>query len=80
VVVLGLLLGDTIPQTNRCPMQNKPAYHTLRGTFGSGKADAQEYFWECPDVITPYLPPFGVVCGTVKDGKSMEGALVSTIF
>ena len=61
-------------------MQNKPAYHALRGTFGGGKADTQEHFRECPDIITPYLPPFGVVCGTVKDGKSMEGALVSTIF
>lgn len=35
---------------------------------------------ECQDTITPYLPPFGVVCGTVLDGKSMEGTLVSTSF
>lgn len=61
-------------------MQNSLLTMPRWGTFGSGKADAQEYFRECPDVITPYLPPFGVVCGTVEDGKSMEGTLVSTIF
>jgi len=74
-------LDGAIPQTDRRPMQNKPAYHTPRGVHSEGGKPARRSNpWESPSALTPCQSSLrGGSRGPRRMHRSMEGTSVSII-